>query len=357
MEFKNFENKLIIEKITNYCIENNINAQEINSLTAKIKFGKLNENAFTDWAGERIGTSGGNYRTSIKVVQKNLQQAINYLNLVNADLNPVSGDNIFQKNKVTLDPAKQAELQNVVSKLKDAIDQYSPAVADSLKQIGGQISGASNYGDEQSFDFDEMFPELKTGGTLAQAFTTAYTTAGKPFDKQADLNRILLNSRKNILKTFKVLDVSKHGEFIQKIKDNVAKVITNFNDPNKVADGYALLNTIVGGTNNPTPTSTPKPANPGSNPNTVAGLISNNDVNDKVAKVILSGTNLATITKIIQDAYDRGQSTRDIGKLITKASKQSATMKSVPSTITSNTTAATLLIKNIGYYLENPTAR
>ena len=41
MEFKNFENKLIIEKITNYCLENNISTQKINALTAKIKFGKL----------------------------------------------------------------------------------------------------------------------------------------------------------------------------------------------------------------------------------------------------------------------------------------------------------------------------
>jgi hypothetical protein len=50
MEFKNFENKLIIEKITNYCIENNINAQEINALTAKIKFGKLDQNILNeDW--------------------------------------------------------------------------------------------------------------------------------------------------------------------------------------------------------------------------------------------------------------------------------------------------------------------
>ena len=48
MEFKNFENKLIIEKITNYCIENNINAQEINALTAKIKFGKLDQNILNE---------------------------------------------------------------------------------------------------------------------------------------------------------------------------------------------------------------------------------------------------------------------------------------------------------------------
>ena len=58
MEFKNFENKLIIEKITNYCIENNINAQEINALTAKIKFGKLDQNILNeDW--KKLGAAAG----------------------------------------------------------------------------------------------------------------------------------------------------------------------------------------------------------------------------------------------------------------------------------------------------------
>ena len=317
MEFKNFENKLIIEKITNYCIENNISAQKINALTAKIKFGKLNENAFTDWAGERIGTSGGNYRTSIKVVQKNLQQAINYLNLVNADLNPVSGDNIFKKNKVTLDPAKQAELQNAVSQLKTAINQYSPAVADSLKQIGGQISGASNYGDEQSFDFDAMFPELKTNGTLAQAFKTAYTTAGTPFpsDKQADLNRILLSSRKNILKTFKVLDASKHGEFIQKIKTTVAEVITKFGTPATVANGYALLNTIVGGTHTPTS----NPTKPILTDGTIKSLIKGQgSLHDEYKNALLDTTNFPELKTIFEKIYD-GKNVSKMSALITQA--------------------------------------
>ena len=31
------------------------------------------------------------------------------------------------------------------------------SVKNSLQAIGGQITGASNYGDEQSFDFDAMF--------------------------------------------------------------------------------------------------------------------------------------------------------------------------------------------------------
>ena len=66
MEFKNFENKLIIEKITNYCIENNINAQEINALTAKIKFGKLDQNILNeDWKKILgIGAAGAGLATA-----------------------------------------------------------------------------------------------------------------------------------------------------------------------------------------------------------------------------------------------------------------------------------------------------
>ena len=299
MEFKNFENKLIVEKITNYCIENNISTQKINALTAKIKFGNLNENAFTDWAGEKIGTSGGNYRKSIRVVQDNLQKAMDYLKAVDADLNPADKNNIFRKNKVTLDPAKEAELQNVVGKLKDAIAQYSPAVADSLKQIGGQISGASNYGDEQSFDFDAMFPELKTNGTLAQAFKTAYTTSGTPFpsDKQADLNRILLSSRKNILKTFKVLDASKHGEFIQKIKAKIAEAITKFGNPATVDAGYALINTIVSGNNTPTPTKLPLADG------TTRAIINNPKLNVVYAKDLITN-HFNDVKKLFEPVYD-----------------------------------------------------
>lgn len=307
MEFKNFENKLIVEKITNYCIENNISTQKINALTAKIKFGKLNEASPSvggNWnPANWMRTDANKYMWSINKVQKNLQQAINYLNLVNTDLNPdpASGTkNIFQKYKVTLDPAKQAELQNAVSQLTSAINQYSPAVADSLKQIGGQISGASNYGDEQSFDFDAMFPELKTGGTLETAFKTAYAGGGAlPDDKKADLSRILLQSRKNILKTFKVLDASKHGEFIQKIKTTVAEVITKFGTPATVAAGYALLNTIVGGTHTPTSNPTKLPLVE----RTVKAIIANPKLNLVYYNDLIT-THLAEIAKLFEPVYD-----------------------------------------------------
>ena len=320
MEFKNFENKLIIEKITNYCLENNISTQKINALTAKIKFGKLNEaDSWTDWAGEKIGTGAGRYRKSIRVVQDNLQKAMDYLKAVDADLNPRSGDNIFKKNKVSLDTAKQAELQTAVSQLNGAIAQYSPVVANSLKQIGGQITGASNYGDEQSFDFDAMFPELKTNGILAQAFKTAYTTAGTPFpsDKQADLSRILLLSRQNILKTFKVLDASKHGEFIQKIKTTVAEVITKFGTPATVANGYALLNTIVGGTN--TPTSNPNPTKPTLTDRTINTLIKNQgSLHDVYKNELVNATNLPEIKTIFEKIWD-GTNISKISALLTQA--------------------------------------
>jgi len=322
MEFKNFENKLIVEKITNYCIENNISTQKINSLTAKLKFSKLNEaspSAGGNWnPANYMRTDANKYMWSINKVQKNLQQAINYLNLVNTDLNPASGTkNIFQKYKVTLDPAKQAELQNAVSQLTSAIDQYSPAVADSLKQIGGQITGASNYGDEQSFDFDAMFPELKTNGTLAQAFKTAYTTAGTPFpsDKQADLSRILLQSRQNILKTFKVLDASKHGEFIQKIKTTVAEVITKFGTPATVANGYALLNTIVGGTHTPTS----NPTKPILTDGTIKSLIKGQgSLHDEYKNALLDTTNFPELKTIFEKIYD-GKNVSKMSALITQA--------------------------------------
>jgi len=333
MEFKNFENKLIIEKITNYCIENNISTQKINALTAKIKFGKLNEaDSWTDWAGEKIGTGAGRYRKSIRVVQDNLQKAMDYLKAVDADLGP-GNNNIFTKNKVSLDGAKKNALQNAVSQLKGAIDQYSPIVKNSLQAIGGQITGASNYEDEQSFDFDAMFPELKTNGTLETAFKNAYSSSGRlPNDKKADLNRILLQSRQNILKTFKVLDASKHGEFIQKIKSTVAKVITDFNDPTKVADGYALLNTIVGGIN---PTSNPTPTKLPLTDGTTRALISNPKLNMVYTKDLITN-HLNDVKKLFEKIYD-GNST-NVPKMRILFDKAIA---NVPESLASHTPAVT----------------
>ena len=301
MEFKNFENKLIIEKITNYCLENNISTQKINALTAKIKFGKLNE--LFNWAGDLADyagiTSTGRYKKSIGVVQGNLQKAMDYLTAVTADLGP-GADNIFTKNKVSLDDAKKNALQNAVSQLKGAIDQYSPIVKNSLQAIGGQITGASNYGDEQSFDFDAMFPELKTNGTLEAAFKTAYAGGGAlPNDKQADLSRILLTSRQNILKTFKVLDASKHGEFIQKIKAKVAEAITKFGNPATVDAGYALLNTIVGGTHTPTSNPTKLPLADG----TTRAIINNPKLNVVYAKDLITN-HFNDVKKLFEPVYD-----------------------------------------------------
>lgn len=342
MEFKNFENKLIIEKITNYCIENNISTQKINALTAKIKFGKLNEaDSWTDWAGEKIGTGAGRYRKSIRVVQDNLQKAIDYLKAVDADLGP-GADNIFTKNKVSLDGAKKNALQNAVSQLKTAIDQYSPIVKNSLQAIGGQITGASNYGDEQSFDFDAMFPELKTGGTLEAAFKTAYTTGGTPFssDKQADLSRILLTSRQNILKTFKVLDASKHGEFIQKIKAKVAEAITKFGTPATVDAGYALLNTIVGGNNTPTS----NPTKPILTDRTINTLIKNQgSLHDVYKNELVNATNLPEIKTIFEKIWD-GTNISKISALLTQAINK--VPKSAAS-VTATTTADADVVKDL----------
>ena len=332
MEFKNFENKLIVEKITNYCIENNISTQKINALTAKIKFGKLNEaDSWTDWAGEKIGTGAGRYRKSIRVVQDNLQKAIDYLKAVDADLGP-GDNNIFTKNKVSLDDAKKNALQNAVSQLKGAIGQYGPVVANSLKQIGGQITGASNYGDEQSFDFDAMFPELKTNGTLEAAFKTAYAGGGAlPNDKQADLSRILLTSRQNILKTFKVLDASKHGEFIQKIKAKIAEAITKFGNPATADAGYALINTIVSGNNTPTSNPTKLPLADG----TTRAIINNPKLNVVYAKDLITN-HLNDVKKLFEPVYDGN--TLNVPKMRTLFEKA---FLNVPESLATATTAAT----------------
>lgn len=188
MEFKNLENKLIIEKITSYCIENNINAQEINSLTAKIKFGKLNESLLLEvdplsgglalagaaglgagaktaynWARGAIGggfTSTQQFNYAKGVIQQNLQTAITSLDAAHKNL--VGNDNIFDKYKIVMKDSNKQDLINAVTQLKTAIDQNIGDVVTSMKNIGGEVSGSSNYGDESPpIKFDMAFPELK----------------------------------------------------------------------------------------------------------------------------------------------------------------------------------------------------
>lgn len=223
-------------------------------------------------------------------------------------------------------------MQNAVSQLNGAIAQYGPMVTASLQKIGGQITGASNYGDEQSFDFDAMFPELKTNGTLEAAFKTAYAGGGAlPDDKKADLSRILLQSRQNILKTFKVLDASKHGEFIQKIKTTVAEVITKFGTPATVAAGYALLNTIVGGTHTPTS----NPTKPILTDGTIKSLIKGQgSLHDEYKNALLDTTNFPELKTIFEKIYD-GKNVSKMSALITQA------ITKVPKAAASVTTTTT----------------
>jgi hypothetical protein len=381
MEFKNFENKLIIEKITNYCIENNINAQEINSLTAKIKFGKLNESLLLEvdpisagLGGLALGAAGaaatqygkkakqfftgftatGKYKNAVEDIKDTLQTGIDSINKINSGLDPANPNNIFKTHKIDLDAKKTRSLVDAVKGLKDSLDSSSPQLKSALNDIGAEVSGlTSNYGDASTgLNFQFAFKDEldKITGIPDPGF--------KPDMKK----RIISNLKINTSNIYAKLETPQEKEnYLINLKTQLAKAIADINstDNDIKQKGYIKLQALTTGNVSTAAAAPPKPApaNPGSNPNTIAGLISNNDVNAKIARVILSGTNLATITKIIQDAYDKGQSTRDISKLIAKASKQSATMKSVPSTITNKNAAATLLIKNIGYYLENPTAR
>lgn len=220
MEFKNFEDKLIIEKLTNYCIENNISVNEINALTAKIKFGRLDENALNEFLGFSGITSTQKYNYAIKTIQNDLQKAMDSLNAAHKNL--TGTENIFDKYKISMPNDKKQDLINAVTQLKTAIDQYTPDVKTSLQNVGGQVSCASNFGDEgSSIDFDIVLPELKSGGPLEIAFNKAF------YKKSTVFNTIKSQIYKNISNLSKKIDPSQVPAIIQKIQLTIKKAIEN----------------------------------------------------------------------------------------------------------------------------------
>ena len=247
MEFKNFEDKLIIEKLTNYCIENNISANEINDLTAKIKFGRLDENVLSEfidpfslgvaasagtgaaiggavkgakWLYDKIGggiTSTQKYNYAIKTIQQNLQNAMDSLNAAHKNLS--GSENIFDKYKIVMPEDKKQDLINAVTQLKTAIDQYTPDVKTSLQNVGGQVSGDSNFGDTSPINFDILFPELKKDATLDVKWKANFPNA------LPELNRIKSSIKKNIIASLKDKDPSQINALVQKFKQSINKSI------------------------------------------------------------------------------------------------------------------------------------
>jgi len=288
MEFKNFENKLIIEKITNYCIENNINAQQINALTAKIKFGKLNERVLLEfidpisgtiagaagaalgagglkkawnWGMDKIGGTGGftstqKYNYAKKLIQDKLQTAITSVDSV---VNDLSGtDNIFKKYSITLDDALKQDLINAVKEFQTTLNSdIVKNVKTSLEKIGGNVSGSSNFGDESSINFDLAFPELKNGGDLDTAFNTAFPSS------PAEIKKLKPQIKSNINASIKGKDPLQVNSIMKKFKDSLADAVVKLKSTTATKDqdhqaGYSNLVAIANGrfpadNNNPTP--------------------------------------------------------------------------------------------------------
>lgn len=270
MEFKNFEDKLIIEKLTNYCIENNISVNEINALTAKIKFGRLDE--ANSWFGNTLaymgtGTATQKYNKAINDVSKALYRTGYYVD--DALLHLTGPENIFKKYNVQLPEDKKQDLINAVTQLKTAIFQYMPDVKTSLQNVGGSVSGMSNYDDGSPINFDILFPELKNNADLDIQWKANYPKA------LPELNKIKSEIKKNILASLKDKDPSQINTLVQKFKQSIDISIENLkkavgdasNPPNpKLAQqAYAELLSLSQGRfpatstgTTPPPTITPK---------------------------------------------------------------------------------------------------
>jgi len=257
MDFKKFEEKLLIENFVNYCIENNISAREVNNLTAKIKLGRLDE--ANSWFGDTLaklgtGTATQKYNYAIKLIQNDLQNAINSLNKVDSNLSPSNKDNIFKKYNINMTDDKKDSLRAAVAQLKSAIDQYAPSVKQALGNVGGQVSGVgSDYEEGSDIDLQKLIPNLYSND-LANAFTTAYGGAS-----YSNFKLLRTNIIKNISGILKNSDPSKYNQIAVNIKNQIAKIITDLPDASKREEAYASLYNLAKGTSGTPTATTPAP--------------------------------------------------------------------------------------------------
>lgn len=332
MEFKNFENKLIVEKITNYCIENNINAQQINALTAKFKFGKLNERVlleFLNKAIDMIGGTGGftstqKYNSAKKIIQNKLQTAITSVDSV---VNDLSGtDNIFKKYSITLDDTLKQNLINAVKEFQNTLNgDVVKNVKTSLEKIGGNVSGSSNFGDESStINFELAFPELTKGGALDTAFSKAFPAS------PTEMEKIKPQIKSNINASTKGKDPLQVSPLLKRFKDSLAIAIKQLNTTAAVApgasatdkaikaaaakhqSGYRVLVALVDGrfADNNTPT-TATPATPATpNPARVQASLANSD--DFTPEIAAGFKTSAELKKLIKDAFKEGKKYKEL---------------------------------------------
>ena len=308
MEFKKFEDKLIIENIVNYCIENNISTREINSLTAKIKFGRLDENvlselidpfslgvAATAGTGAAIGgavkgakwlydkMSGGitlkqKYNYAIGKIQNDLQNAINSLESVESNLTDTD-KSIFKKYNIVMPEDKKQELVNAVTEFKAAMEPHINAVKTTLANVGGEVSGGGS-------NFDTTSP-LESFNFIFQDEMTALNSSG--LDEKIK-NSFKANFKTNVVKILSTIkDANQRENYLLNLKTQLDKALNDLKDPAAKSKGIVKLQSLVTGK---VGTASPEPEAPKAatiSDATIKAIIGNlSNVHDVLKNIIIN---------------------------------------------------------------------
>ena len=325
MEFKKFEDKLIIENIVNYCIENNISAREINSLTAKIKLGRLNENLLLEvgpvtaaalgagamgvYAGgkkmlqgglegiKRFGrgfTTKGQYKNAIDDIQKDLQTAIDSLKSVEFNLTD-KDKSIFKKYNIVMPEDKKQELVNAVTEFKAAMDPHINAVKTTLANVGGEVSGGGS-------NFDTTSP-LESFNFIFQDEMTALDSSGLDEKIKNSFKANFKTNVVNMLSTIK--DSNQRENYLLNLKTQLDKALKDLKDPAAKSKGIIKLQSLVTGkvgTGSPEPEA-PKAATISNA--TIKAIIGNlSNVHDVLKNIIINTpAKLAELTQAFQNSY------------------------------------------------------
>lgn len=324
MEFKKFEDKLIIENIINYCIENNISARELNSLTAKIKLGRLDENVLSElidpfslgvaatagtgaaiggavkgakWLYDKIGggiTLKQKYNYAIGKIQNDLQNAINSLKSVEFNLTDPN-KSVFKKYNIVMPDDKRQELVNAVTEFKAAMEPHIDAVKTTLANVGGEVSGGGS-------NFDTTSP-LESFNFIFQDEMTALDSSG--LDTKV-VNSFKANFKTNVIKMLSTIkDANQRENYLLNLKTQLDKALKDLKDPAAKSKGIVKLQSLVTGK---VGTGSPEPEDPKAatiSDKTIKAIIGNlSNVHDDIKNIIINTpAKLAELTQAFQNNY------------------------------------------------------
>ena len=339
MEFKKFEDKLIIENLMAYCIENNISSRELNAFTVKIKNGKLDE-AFREKLGELFRTEAGKYRTMVKSLTTDFNKAKEHMDNFLNKLNPSS--NVYVFKNITLPEKEKNDLLAAVQSFKTVSDTAFAQTGPALQALIGKGKiFQGEQGEEAAVNIDIAFPKLKNGKEFDTITQNAYP------ENKSDFVQLKSKIIKNIQTTYKQNDPSKHPQIYNLINNQLNNALELLNNVDTKTQGYNQLLVLAGGRSDVVASTTPAPIDERTILNYFNQLISNgySDINQDLVQYLITLAKNSTPKKeflnLLNNLFAKNIKQRDISNAFEQIADKIPDLKNTTNLMVPSTTGGT----------------